>query len=63
MEVPKLPNGCNSWIIAEVESGKAVMETWSIKVANQFAAKPAYMVYTALSWLQRLNREIKDGRA
>jgi hypothetical protein len=61
-KIPKLPHGCGSWIIVSKETGEAVFETYSRKVA-QAVNQSSYDVLTALEWLYRINQREKDAFA
>ncbi len=50
---------CNSWIAVSIETGKPVLETWNTQVAARID-REKYEVLTALEWLHRLNREVKE---
>lgn len=51
---------CNSWIIVSKATGKPVLETYSTKVVNAINLEK-YEVFTALAWLQNLNRRAKTA--
>lgn len=51
-----------SWIISSLETGKAVMETWSPAVVQAINLE-RYKVETAAQYLARINQEIKEGSA
>ena len=59
--VPPLPYGCNSWVVVSKATGKPVFETYTQGIAESVNTT-SYEVLTALAWLQRLNREMKQGR-
>lgn len=46
-----------SWVIQDRATGKAVMETYNFELV-QFVRLDRYKVWTALEWLQNLNREV-----
>lgn len=49
-----------SWIIVDKATGKAVLETYSFKVASA-VNRERYTVESALQYLYRVNREITAG--
>jgi len=49
----------HSWIVTRKETGAAVLETFSPKVANAIN-RTKYNVETALDYLCRVNAEIKN---
>ena len=53
--VPDLPPNCNSWIVRDRKTGRAVHETWQREVAESINQEK-YEVVTALEHLQSLNR-------
>jgi len=57
--VPKLEDNCNSWIVTRKSDGVAVLETFERTVAEAINQEK-YDVWTALSYLQNLNRKVKD---
>lgn len=50
-----------SWIIVEIETGKAVLETWNRKIAAAINADK-YRAVPALEYLAGLNKKIADAR-
>jgi len=56
--VPNLEHNCNSWIITRKSTGVAVLETFEREVAEA-VNQDKYEVWTALSYLQNLNKKIK----
>ncbi len=52
---------CNSWIVVDKVTGKAVLETYQRSVADKVNTA-RYEVLTAYEYLVRLNRDIKAGR-
>lgn len=65
IEVPELTHGCNSWIIEDLRTGKAVIELFNVKnVRKVLAAGPTiYKAHTALAWLQALNGAPKNTKS
>lgn len=55
MSIPELPHGCNSWIIVERSTGKAILETWNRSIAEKIN-QDRFEVKTALQHLQDLNK-------
>lgn len=55
--IPELPHNCNSWIVEDTRTGKAVIELYNRKnVEKVLRAGPnIYRAHTALAWLQSLN--------
>ena len=60
-KVPPQDERCNSWIVVSKETGKAVFETWNENVVIA-VDETRYDIFTALAWLQKINREIRDRR-
>ena len=56
--VPEFEHNCNSWIVTDRQTGVAVLETFERKTAEA-VNQEKYEVWTALSYLQNLNRKIK----
>jgi hypothetical protein len=52
------PVSCNSFVIVHRDTGKAVIETYSLEIAA-VVNTDKYEVLTALEWLQRFNRTVK----
>ena len=52
--VPELEPHCNSWVIVNRATGKAVLETRNRSVVIA-VNEAAYEVLTALQWLVRIN--------
>ena len=50
----------NSWIIQNNSTGE-VFETYSRKNIEAYESISHLSVYTAREWLEKLNREIKQG--
>lgn len=48
---------CNSWIIVERDTGRAVLETWRASVVAKVNTA-RYEVLTAHAWLVRLNKQV-----
>lgn len=57
---PELEPHCGSWIITRNDTGAAVLETYSRKIADAVNRK-RYTVHTALQYLAALNRSIKGA--
>lgn len=57
---PKLENNCGSWVIIKRSTGKAVLETFSKKIADAINTKK-YEVLTTLDYLVRLNQRVAKG--
>lgn len=57
---PELENNCGSWVIIKRSTGKAVLETFSKKVADAIDTKK-YEVLTTLNYLVELNRRVAAG--
>lgn len=55
---PDLPHGCGSWIVTRRDTGDAVLETFSRKVAESVNLGP-YRVESALAYLQRVNAMVR----
>lgn len=49
-----------SWVIVSLETGKPVMETFSLKTARRVNTEK-YRVVPILEWLVDLNRRIREG--
>jgi hypothetical protein len=49
-----------SWIIEDRATGKPVLETFNFELV-QFVNLGRYRVWTALHWLQEVNRRIADA--
>lgn len=58
MTIPPLERHCGSWVIVSRETGEAVFETFTRKVAER-VRQDRYEVLTALQWLARVNQRIK----
>ena len=56
--VPELEHNCNSWIVTRKSDGVAILETFERTVAEAINQEK-YEVWTALSYLQNLNKKIK----
>ena len=50
-----------SWVVQDLETGEAVMETYNPKVAEAINLKK-YKVTPILEYLQELNRRIRENR-
>jgi hypothetical protein len=61
-KIPNLPRGCGSWVVVSKETGEAVLETYSKKVA-QAVNQSSYDVVTALEWLYRINQRETEAFA
>jgi hypothetical protein len=59
---PELEPRCGSWIVVSRETGNAILETFSRKVANAINAEN-YEVLTAHQWLARFNASVKANAA
>ena len=59
--VPPLPHGCGSWIIGNLQTGRAV-EIFDRRNAEKLAAimKPGVEVFTAVHWLHIVNSQLKE---
>lgn len=57
--IPDLEPHCGSWIIVDRESGLPVLEVFTRAVAEAIN-QARYEVLTALEWLGRFNRNIKQ---
>ena len=57
---PELEPHCASWIVTRNDTGAAVLETYSRKVADA-VNRDRYTVRTALQYLAALNRSIKGA--
>ena len=51
-----------SWIIVDIKTGKAVMETYDKATADKAAGTGHYRAVPALEYLQTLNRNIRDAQ-
>lgn len=60
--VPDLEPRCGSWVAVSRATGLAVLETYSRHIAEA-VNQERYEVVTALVWLQRINRQIKENAA
>ena len=49
----------NSWIIVSRATGRPVLETFSVRVADA-VDRGRYEVLTALQWLQRFNASVRE---
>lgn len=50
--------GCNSWVIVEIATGRAVMETWNREVIEKLNQEK-YMAMTTYQYLIEINRKAK----
>ena len=57
---PELEPHCGSWIVTRNDTGEAILETFSRKVADA-VNRDRYTVQTALQYLVALNRSIKGA--
>lgn len=57
--IPVLEHGCGSWIVCERSTGKAVAEFYNRATVERVNHRK-YVVYTAMRYLQDLNRRIRD---
>lgn len=53
--LPELPQNCNSWIVVDKASGRAVAEFFEEKSVRQVMHDDRYEIRTALEHLQRLS--------
>ena len=51
---------CNSWVVVDKDTGAAVLETYSQKIADAIN-RERYSVHTALEYLQNLNAKIHNS--
>jgi hypothetical protein len=58
--IPTLEPHCGSWVVVSRATGKPVLETFERRTAEAIN-QSAYEVLTALQWLVRLNRSIKES--
>lgn len=58
IDIPKLEHGCNSWVVTNIKTGKAI-ETWDIELLRRLN-KDEVLIETTWQYLARFNREIKE---
>ena len=51
---------CNSWVVVDKQTGAAVLETYSEKIADAIN-RERYNVHTALEYLQNLNQSLRNS--
>lgn len=51
-----------SWVIVDIKTGKAVMETWNKKIADAVDTKK-YVVVEVLEYLVGVNAKIKKEKS
>jgi hypothetical protein len=58
MSIPELEPRCGSWIV--LNAGKPMIETFERNTADQCALM-GFEVVTALQWLQRFNKSVRES--
>lgn len=57
--IPELEHHCGSWVVCNRASGAVVFETFHRKTAER-VNQDKYSVETAVQYLSRLNRKIRE---